>query len=158
MTNFLLILLALKAITVSHRKPEDVLLAAGHLRHLTHLEMRDMSEEDDDNITTPAARLHFGKYISTLIELRSFRYYSAMRMNADDTDALCRLPNLQVLRLGMPAKARAASSSDRIFSAPPSAEAAKWLTRLVELSAWSSWATDEILLRFQNLKCLTRLY
>lgn len=133
---------------MTNQKVEDVLLAASQLPHLTSLVMRDMSDDAPGILA---------KFVSHLTQLRTFCYQSTMRLSADDTDALFRLPNLEVLRIGM-FYSSTSLNAPAMYATPPSAEAAKMLTKLVELSGVSSWATDEILLRFENLKRLTRLY
>lgn len=97
------------------------------------------------------------KHVSKLQELRSFQLSGPMQLNGNDSDALCRLPNLETLRLAINFGS-VAPSSTAAYCTPPSIEAIKHLTKLMELSALATWGTDEVLLRFQNLNCLTSLY
>lgn len=83
------------------------------------------------------------------VELREMCLYGPLNLSQEDSDAFCYLPNLELLRL--------AGSVHPSGAPPPSAEAARFLTRLVELDTVSAWGTDETLLRLCNSKSLTRL-
>ena len=128
----------------------EALSAASTLRYLTALDVSEMTYKEGGL---------FAQYFSPLLNLKMLRIYdSRLRLTAEDSDAICRLPSLAHLVIDVYDDEDDYSERDRLVTiASPSTDAVRALTSLVELNVPSGFMPTQVVADLGLLQRLTRL-